>query len=150
MRAATVRRVRRRHAVRHTAQSAGVLAIGAIVASASWFGLQHDDEPTPAVTPTQSPTPTPTQASSPTPTPTLSVAETLKATWLPEAVGLPAAHPYDPALLPETGAGWSLLLYAPGRGGATNEPVPWGSQVLFLSSPQGDLYKVAELPTDRR
>ncbi|WP_456786112.1 hypothetical protein [Cellulomonas sp. P5_C5] len=138
VRAATVRRVRRRHAVRHTVQSAGVLVIGAVVAGASWFGLQHDDEPRPAVTTTQSPSPTPTPVPSPSPTPTPpAVAD--------DILGLPPTYALPAGLLEQTTPGWVLSVY---RSTAAADPDVVVAHTVVLSSPAGELYRVVDLPAD--
>lgn len=63
--ARTVRRVRRRRAVRHAGQSVAGLALVGAAGTVVWLGGRDADGPAPAVTPTvtQAPTPAPTSTS---------------------------------------------------------------------------------------
>ena len=148
--AGTVRRVRRRRAVRHSVQGVGAGAAVAVVAGASWFGLRPQDpvppavSPSPTVTTPSTPTPTPTPSSTPTPTPTETPATPGS---VPASFGQPDSQPITPSVLAQATPGWVLAMYTPSYVTAGSGEWISGSSVLYAASPSGDRYQVLELPT---
>ncbi|NUU19031.1 hypothetical protein HP550_17420 [Cellulomonas humilata] len=137
--ARSVRSVRRRRTVRHSSQAVGGLAVVAAVAVASWFGLRAVDEPVPAVTPTPSVSATaPAPSASPT-TPTVVPDEIL---------GLPPTRPMPPGLLTRTTPGWVLAIYRSVPDDSPDPDSPPVAHTVVLASPEGDLYRVLDLPLD--
>lgn len=140
--ARSVRKVRRRRAVRHTSQAVGGVAIVAVLATGSWFGLRGDHDPVPAVTPTPTPS-----VSAPAPTPTA------EPTVVPDDVlGLPPTLPLPPGLLERTTPGWVLSVYASEAYSADAvengvDTIPaFVEHTVVLASPTGELYRVLDLP----
>lgn len=140
--ARTVRSVRRRRAVRHSSQAVGAVAIAAVVALGSWFGLRGTDDPVPVVAPT------PTSS-----TPAPSASATPAATVVPDDIlGLPPTLPMPPGLLQKTKPGWVLAIYAsePYSDGSTTggDSIPAVvAHTVVLAAPTGELYRVGDLPT---
>lgn len=136
----TVRAVRRRRTVRYSSQALGAVALVALLAAASWFGLRAD-EPVPAVTPTPVvSTPQPTPSETPTAPPD-------------EVVGLPPTRPLPPGMLEQTTSGWVLAIYYSVSSSEYEEVdgvVDAAAHTVVLSSPDGDLYRVVDLPRDTR
>lgn len=139
------RRRNRRHAVRSVAGAALVGAIGA----ASWVGLGRQAPVVPVQTPTTSPTASPDPSPSVTASPTVSSATRPTPTSSP---GFPAAVPLPDGLLEQATAGWVLAVhhpvYAPQDDLAGEDGVEVGA-ALYLLSPQGERYKVRDLPLEQ-
>ncbi|MEZ0448841.1 hypothetical protein [Cellulomonas sp. ICMP 17802] len=93
--AGTVRRVRRRRAVRHSAQSVAGVGLVGVLGATAWFGAHRSaPAPVPAFSPTESPAP----AASPT---------TAAAAAPPVHVGEPL--PLPAGLIEDSSAGWMLV-----------------------------------------
>ncbi|WP_426593845.1 hypothetical protein ACPPVS_18980 [Cellulomonas sp. McL0617] len=147
--ARTVRTVRRRRAVRHSTQAVGGVAIVAVLAAGSWFGLRGAHEPHPAVAPTSSPTVAPSPDAS-TPTPSATPAPTV----VPDAIlGLPPTLPLPPGLLQQTTPGWVLAVYGSAEPDLGTEDfgdtLPgFLAHTVVLAAPTGELYRVVDLPPE--
>ncbi|MGY4644381.1 hypothetical protein [Cellulomonas sp. URHB0016] len=138
--AGTVRRVRRTRAVRHTLRAGGIGAVAVVLVGASWYGLRGHTTPVPAHTPT------PTVS---TPVPTGTPTPSARPVVLDDIRGLPPTQAMPPGLLEQTTAGWVLTVYrstAPQPGEFQELP---GSETntVVLVSPDGDRYRVVDLPT---
>ncbi|KQR17199.1 hypothetical protein [Cellulomonas sp. Leaf334] len=140
----TVRRVKRRRAVRHSVQGVGAGAAVAVVAGASWFGLRSQDPVPPAISPSPTVT-TPTPTPSPTPTPTPSETAVTPPP-VPASFGQPDSEPITRSVLAQAEPGWVLAMYTPSYVTAGSDEWVAGSSVLYAASPSGDRYKVLDLP----
>ena len=140
--AGTLRRVRRRRAVRHSAQSMAGVAVVGVLGVTTWLSTHLTDPPIPATTtaPTASPAPTTT----PSPTPPAA------------APAVPAVHVGTPLPLPDgliesSTAGWMLVSDVQSRTGVD----PYAATpddyrtLLLLVSPTGERYPVLEVVSDR-
>ena len=147
--AGTVRRVKRRRAVRHSVQGVGAGATVAVVAGASWFGLRSQDPVPPAVSPSPTVTTPPTTPTpSPTPTPTPTPTETpVTPPPVPTSFGQPDAEPITPSVLAQSKPGWVLAMYTPSYVTEGSDEWVSGQSVLYAASPSGDRYQVLELPS---
>jgi len=120
------RRVLRRRVVRHTIETGGVLAVAAVVAVGAWVGTRHTPAP-----PAQ---PTPSVAPSVAPTPAAG------------ALGLPPALVLPDGMLQDSRPGWALQQTRPTYTGDDSDGET--ADVIDLVSPQGDRYRVLDLPSD--
>ncbi|WP_456786114.1 hypothetical protein [Cellulomonas sp. P5_C5] len=136
------RKVRFRRARRHTLEAGGATAAVAVLGATTWFGMNRSDDPAPAVSPTVSATPSPT--SSPTPSPEPSPTQTAVAD---DILGLPPTYAMPAGLLEQTTPGWVLSIYRSEAYVEDVETVPDVHSVV-LSSPEGTLYRVVDLPID--
>jgi hypothetical protein len=98
-------------------------------------------EPVASSSATQSTGVTPTKTTTATPSPTASAHVIGTVTAGPD---LPPAKPLESGLLASAGEGWSLVRYG---GTQSVEPSTEGPQILYLVSPDGDVYEVRNLGT---
>jgi len=119
------RRVVRRRVVRHTIETGGVLAVAAVVAVGAWVGTRH----TPA--PPAQPTPSVSVPAVPSPA--------------PNAAGLAPALVLPDGLLEDSRPGWALQQTRPTYTGDDSGET---ADVIDLVSPQGERYRVLDLPND--
>lgn len=135
--------IRRRRRRRHVGEALGTTAVVVVVGTVAWFGLGRGTAPQPADTP--APTPSASAAPTVTPTPT-PVVELVPA---PDAAGLPPASVLPEGVLEAAAPGWVLTTQWPTylsdqlEGTAT-------AHVLDLVSPDGERYRVLDLPLDLR
>lgn len=85
---------------------------------------------------------TPTKTATATPSPSASAHVIGTVTTDPN---LPPAKPLESGLLASAGEGWSLVSYSATQ---SVEPFKAGPQILYLVSPDGDVYEAANLGTD--
>jgi len=130
----------RRHRMLRSVRSVGVAAATvAAVASVGWYGLNVAPDVHPAGTPT------PTGTATPTPGPTATPSTTPSATPVRtpvEHAGMPTTWALDETVLASVGPGWTLATYVPST---PHLSTPYR---VVLSSPDGELYDVSELPED--
>ncbi|WP_456847417.1 hypothetical protein [Cellulomonas sp. P5_C6] len=140
--AGTVRRVRRRRAVRHSAQSVAGVALVGVLGATAWFGAHRADQaPVPASSPTESqpaPSPTPTASSAPT------------------SAAIPPVHVGEPLPLPAglvegSSAGWMLVPDNQTRVGTDPYDAPADAyrNRLLLISPAGERSPLLETSVRR-
>ncbi|WP_456786118.1 hypothetical protein [Cellulomonas sp. P5_C5] len=124
--ARTVRRVRHRRLVRHSAETSLTVVAVAGLATAGWLGTRGTQAPPPAQTP--SPTVvTPSPSTTPVPTPVT----------LP---GLPPMLTLPDGVLTGTTPGWVIATYRPVSSDGTV-----AGQYVVLTSAQGERYLVADV-----
>ena len=138
--AATVRRVRRRRVVRHSAQSMAGVVLVAVLGATAWLSAHLPDAPAPAATTTPTASPTPTTAPSPE----------------AAAPAAPAVHigtplPVADGLIGSSTAGWMLVTDSQTRSGVDPETATPDDYrtLLMLVSPAGDRHPVLEVVSDR-
>ncbi|MDC7122884.1 hypothetical protein OMK64_15215 [Cellulomonas fimi] len=133
----TVRRVRRRHVVRATAQAGTALAVAVVLGGAAWWGARPEPAP-PAHTPTPAPSATAPATSTPSASPTSSAATQVDDRVVVPGLAAPLPRA-TPGLLASTTPGWALVRWS------ESDDSP---SVLLLASPTADLYWVAGAPQD--
>lgn len=139
----------RRNRLRRSAlQGVAVVAAGALLGTAGWWGA-HWRTPKPAAMPLAVSTPTPmvtTPVSSPTPSEAMPSAEPL--VTVPGLTPMPQA---TPDLIASTRPGWALLVFAPLHlSGSIDVPGTRLANALLLISPEGQRYHVIDLPAPLR
>lgn len=128
---------RRRRVRRHAYQGVAAVAAVAILGAGGWWGAQRQ-EPVPAHTPTPAVTsPSPTSAPSPSATAALD-----------EIPGLPPTRALPPGLLDATTPGWVLTVYRSERPAADGQDPDVVVHTVVLVSPEGERYRVVDLPLD--
>ena len=124
--AALAARVRRRRRIRAAIVVAAVVGIVGL-GSATVYGVGRLTHDAPAPAPTATATPTPTPSPTPTPEPEAILGAVTVGETLPDAL------PLREGMLEAAGSGWSLVQYA---------NVEVAAELLYLVSPDGDLYEV--------
>lgn len=152
------RTVRRRRTVRHLLQVAVILPFVVALGAALWFGLGHGLREAPVATPDPVPVPTtpapePTAAPTPDPSPTTPDPTTTAPDPTPDAppqtIEVPGLPPHLEApadILTRAAPGWVLSVY---QGGEDSRQ--YGDPVvltLFLTSPDGDHYRLADVDAE--
>lgn len=128
------KKARRRHAVRSAGTGALVgLALG-VIGTGGFLVVDHFQGLDPAL---PNPTPSASDPVTPTPNPT-AVGDVTVADGLPSATALTAG------VLASADRGWVLAVFDSTFRSGTEDPI-WGEKVLYLVSPTGDRYEVANL-----
>jgi len=134
--ATMVRTVRRRRVVRRSLQTLAVVPLVGGLAAGAYFGLGSLRAPDtePAVTPTDYVT-----------HPPRTLAPLVKGDLVSE-VGLPPFYEAPANLWAHVDSGWVAMTYRPEYVGADGESSGTLSNALFVADPDGELFRVAELP----
>ncbi len=130
------RGVARKAKRRQTARMAGVGLVAAVsvgvLGTAGYLAYDHFGSVNPIATPY------PSSSDVPSPSPTTTPVDDVTAD------GLPTSVPLTPAVLASAGQGWVLAIFDSTFRSNVEEPIE-GERILFLVSPTGDRYEVANL-----
>lgn len=155
---AWVRQVRRRRTARYTVRAAVLVPVATALGLGLWFGAGElldeapvatpspiEQMPTPSSDPSPDPSADPTSDASPDPTPDPDPT-TAPPPELLEVPGLPAYFEAPEDVLSLAEEGWLLSVYQVGEESRGEWPESVGT--LFLSSPTGESYRLADVDAE--
>lgn len=131
------KRVRRQRAIRTARTGAIALALVAAVGVGGAYGLGAIRDSAPAV-----PGPVASPSVSAAPSPSGSPGEVGRSVTV--GAGIPSAHPLTGAVLASAGSGWVLAMFDSTFRESGMDPID-GQRMLYLVSPAGERYEVANL-----
>ena len=131
----------RRRLIHQAGAGAGIAAacVAAVIGVAALYPWTTTP-PAIVPTPTETSTSTPTATATPSPSASAHVIGTVTT-----GANLPPAKPLESGLLASAGEGWSLVSYSAAN---RNDAQENGPVILYLVSPDGDVYEAANLGTD--